>query len=562
MPLPRYQPVKKRARNLGGPGAKHTGTSLEDLDDACLSRIIAHALELAKARPDEPFVGDNGICERNLSLVSRRWYFLTQTQVRDHGVHLVDLEKSLARAGAVKQTNTARGSANVTGTAAKTPRRFGLHASSTLTAGPKTPAGSASARKCLPYGVLSQRNLTVTANGNDSSVADKKSGGGNAPPAFDIRLLKLFLKYKHVQLTGRISADTLDKLLVALDSARVEQIDLLGLKVENARHALEGAATTCNLGHLRALTYRWTIGPKDDASNALLWTIYERAVKLRQLQVFIADERGPATSSSPISSGQRAIHLFNGKLAAPLMARRHSHLVKVVYDRLLSTQAEPANCDYSILLRRVLAQERSIVSLDTNDCSLIEFLIHTGHEIRLLRFSHPITNFKLLQRLVNLSTSYLSIVVDNIQQIGEVKTALENRTNQARCQLNLYLQDQKFPDVEEKVKGLVDLCRLADLKVHISALQRISIDCCHLMWSTGRALQSPDRCIFKISLQTYPIKPNTVNPCEITVPFGRCPEFKVDRNREDVVRHREIMRALKRDCYHQFVKSVRENLGT
>lgn len=605
MPLPRYQPLKKKA--------KVVGASLEDLDDSCLSRIIAHALEQSKARDEEPYVGDNGKTERSLSLVSRRWYFLTQTQVADHGVHKIDLDATLRRASDARQATSRPNAANLSlaGTL-KTPRRIGLHASSAFT-NSKTPGGPASARKRLPYGVLSQRNLTVT-NGNQRPATNRNSPNGPAAPTYDIKLFRAIqpklLKYKHVQLAGSLSMENLDKLLVALNSARVQRLDLLKLKVENARSPpLIGASGTIeHLSHLRELTCTWANNLKAETSNALLWGIYERATNLRELQVYLIDDcnskasstsgannlnantnndsqqSNDSTQSAPATS-QCTTSNFNGELVAPLMSRAHPHLLRVVFERLLPAAMEPSqhipaiNCEYSILIKRVLGQERSILSLDTNDCSLIEYLIQasnricTKHELQLLRLTHPIRSLEMLQRLVslpNLGTNYLSIVIDNVDQMSDVKASLENfspaRKSRARCQLNLYLRDQKFTDSEDKVKHLISLCRLADVNVYISALQRISIDCCHLMWSTGRALQAmgtvespPGRCIFKISLQTYPIKANTVNPCEITIPFGKCSQYRISSSREDIIRHREIMRALKRDCYHQFVKSVRDN---
>jgi hypothetical protein len=110
---------------------------------------------------------------------------------------------------------------------------------------------------------------------------------------YDIRLFRALQpklqKFKHIQLCGSISSDNFSKLLVALSSARVERVDLLEVKVENAKSYLRNPKLCASgmfskpLDHLEILTYTITTSPKDDSTNALLWTIYERAINLEQL---------------------------------------------------------------------------------------------------------------------------------------------------------------------------------------------------------------------------------------------------------------------------------------
>jgi hypothetical protein len=606
MPLPRYQPVKKKARISHSP-------SLDDIDDFCLSKIIAFALIQAKSRQDEPYVGDNGITERNLSLVSKRWYFLTQTQVGDHGVHKINLEEALKRE--IKQQKaTTRMTGGIVNTVAKTPRRLGPAGIGASTAtGTRTPAGSFKLRP--NYGVLSQRNMTNAAALNHHQQQQQVAKDGTCD-GYNIKLFRAIqpklLKYKHIQYCGSVNCDNFSKLMIALNSTRVERLDLLEVKIESAKSYLNNPKffSPCMfkpLNHLKTLTYTITTSPKDDSTNALLWTIYQRAINLNELHVYLIEASDSslttttttttATISTDNESGPKADQHCTGstfmeRLTSGQLHKSHHQLTRVVFKKVSASSINeqgvlPApphvnKCSYSTLIKKVLSEEKSVTFLDTNDPSLIGYLIQASNrlctkpELRKLILSCPIGSLELLQHLIrlqNLGTDYLSIVIDNFDQIGEVRSIVENfklnRPERARCVLNLYLKDQKFTDCEDKVKNLIQLSRAADINVFISALQRISIDCCHLMWSTGRALQasmssmdSVGKCIFKITLQTYPVKPNTVNPFEITIPFGRCAQYKISSTREDVVRHREILKSLKKDCYHQFVKSVRENNTT
>lgn len=584
MPLPRYQPVKKKL--------KVASPSLDDLDDYCLSKIIAYALIQSKSRQEEPYLGDNRNTERNLSLVSKRWYFLTQTQVGDHGVHKINLELALKQDSIHKPIRM-----NGIASTIKTPRRVVPVNSSGLAAGARTPAGSFKLRP--NYGVLSQRNMTNVITNHSQQVAKDVTHD-----SYNIRLFRAvqpkLLKYKHLQFCGSVCSDNFNKLMVAINSARVERLDLLGVKVESARSYLNSLKPSASssfqpLVHLETLTYTFTTSPKDDSTNALLWTIYQRAINLKELQVYLVEtnDSAPAAitngaegeSESGLGCDQKPSASFIERLTSARLLKSHPYLARVVFKKITRDNEQctapgqnSPNCNYSALVKKVLSEEKSVAYLDTNDPTLIGYLIQASNrlctrlDLRRLILSCPISSLELLHQLVklkNLGIEQLSIVIENFDQIGEVKTILDdfklNRPERARCLLNLYLKDQKFTDCEDKVKNLIHLSRLADINVYISALQRISIDCCHLMWSTGRALQaittsdSPGKCIFKITLQTYPVKPNTVNPFEITIPFGKCAQYKISSTREDVVRHREIMKSLKKDCYHQFVKSVREN---
>lgn len=238
---------------------------------------------------------------------------------------------------------------------------------------------------------------------------------------------------------------------------------------------------------------------------------------------------------------------------------------------------------HTTLLRSKLASNgKTIYQIETNDNTLIEHLIKSSekicsnHVLESFKLSTQVRNFDLFLKLMRskkLGTSSVKISMElaNLDLLKEVRLAIEtfrkNRGPNALCQLSLFVKDQKIPDCEEKIKNLVQICRQADVRVYVNALQRISIDCCHLMWSTGRALQGSDsgskdkgNCVFKITLKTYPLKQSSINPSEITIPLGNNPQIPpLDPKREDLAKHKDILRSLKRDCYNQFVKSVREN---
>lgn len=497
MPLPRYQSVRKRI--------KVAGPSLDDLNDYCLSKIISYALGTSKLRESEPFVGDNGRTEKNLSMVSKRWYFLTQTQVGTHGVHRIDVKPN-------------------------------------------------------------QKTSSLRSN-------------------YDIKLFRQLqpklLKYKHIQIKGSLTVDDFIKLVVTLDSTRVERLDLLRVRIENAKSCTKAQLSLIpnRLLYLKVLTLTWSNDSRDDDSNALLWTVFERTHCLKELHLFISDDKLDALVSMTNDANRaRGLYQQTPKILIQSNSPQHPYLDKVIFNKSKSERIT-TRYDYSVLIQEILTIEKTVSTVETNDGMLIEHLIKSSDRIctklnlKSLTFTSPelcLNSLEKLIRLQNLGTNVLSIVVDGFDLVADIKLALEdfklNRPKGASCKLNLHLKDQKYSDCEDKVKSLAHLSRLADVTVHISALQRISIDCCHLMWSTGRAIQSNSmdssgKCIFKITLQTYPIKQNTVNPCEITIPLGTCSQYRINSTKEDVARHREIMRSLKRECYHQFVKSVRDNVS-
>ena len=565
MPLPKYQPVKKKL--------KTSGPSFTDLDDRCLSKIIGFAL--ASSNPNQPYTEDNGSLEKNLSLVSRRWYFLTQTQVATYGVHRINLDEITKNP---ERSFDSLNSSDSYRTGIKTPRRLAL-TSTFIPLKTRTPG------LLRKPNILTQRNIVTSAR---KSISSKKRSS-TCPKPYNIDLFRLIqhklLKYKHIQLIGTISADNFTKLVIALDSARIEQLDLLELKIENARSYLNSTAISTillpsRLLFLHTLCIIWSDETRDKFSNALIWTIYERAVKLKELRVLFA-ERGNIAKNPGGNIRSAGSLTTESSIEAHkcLSAIRFNHrdLRKIIFNRSIE-QVDFDSGAYSTLIKFVLSNESSVKALETNDIELIDHLVETSSRVctqlnfKSLTYSTPIKNIDLLAnivRLPNLGNNFLSIVIDNIDQLSEMKIAVEDfklkRSSSAKCEMKIFLKDQKIPDCDEKVKNLIRLCYLVDLTVHISALQRISIDCCHLMWSTGRALQasldeSIGKCIFKISLQTYPIRQNVVNPCEITVPFAKSSQYKIDVTREDISRHREIMKSLKRDCYHQFVKSIRDNV--
>lgn len=560
MPLPRYQPVKKKAK-LAGP-------SLADLDDKCISRIICHALALSRERDNQPYKGDNTRTERNLSLVCKKWFFITQIHISRHGVIEINLDE-VAKSDRGQATNLRHFAVGM-----NTPMKRNLLTSSTGSkynnyqmSASKTPH----AGRLMRPGVLMQRNATASV---------LEATRPSTKTSYDIQFFKSIypklLKYKHVQIKGSITGDNLIKLILALDSARVERVDILDLKIEGK--VPQSYFIPQQLPHLEVFSVIFATDSKSDHTNELIWKLFDRACELKEFHVYLKENL--VTNEAPRVKDlatRSFIEMLNILAKTSTKKQSHPKLDKLVFNRptLSGEQLSSTGCDYSEAIKYILSSERSIGQVETNDNSLVEHLIKTSnrlctmHDVRSLTLTAPIRSLETLAHIIklqNLGTDFLSIIIDDIDLLGEVVEAIETfklkRHKFAQLKMNLYLKDQKVPDCDDKVKSLTHISRLADMTVYVSALQRISIDCCHLMWSTGRGLANiSGKCIFKISLQTYPIKPNVPNPCEITVPLGKCPNYYVNSAREDIVRHREIMKSLKRDCYHQFVKSVRENIS-
>lgn len=546
MPLPRYQPVRKKP--------KVNGLSLDDLDDYCLSKIIGHALSLSSCRDGESTVRDNGRTERNLSLVSKKWYFLTQSQISTCGVHKIHLDK-ISRAKAAP-------------------------AAAAPTATPKTVSSISYGTLARRPGVLMQRNTPSRRNATSFVANIPQRGTKPLDSTYNITLFtsiqRKLLKYKHIHIDGTLTCDEFKKLIVALDANRIEQLHLR-VKIEKDRtQAKEFAVIPKQLCYLERLTLLWSSDKKEEYSNGLTWTVYNRAIKLRTLEIYLNEDD---SAESVVRNRRDSVEKISTKFSHERTSDiPHRHLNKVVFNRSSNT-SPPNHCAYTSLIRNVLMKEDSIYQVDTNDNKLIEHLIIssdricTTRELRFLRFLTPIKSIDLLAQLLkssSLGTEQLSIMTDNIDHLDEVRLAMENfrfaRHEDAQCQLSLSLKDQKFQDCEDKIKNLVHLSRMSNLIININVQQRVSIDCCHLMWSINRALQSSDisgNCLIKIKLQAGPglIKPSgTIFYSEITVPLGRCSLYKINQNLEDIARHREILKSLKKDCYHQFVKSVRENV--
>lgn len=556
MPLPRLLPtlqsVNKRQRFNNKP-------SLNDVDDYCLSKIIGYALALSSQVDSRASFGDNGRTEMNLSLVSKRFYFLTQTQIPIYGVHRINLNKlSRANASADEKSLPTRSVSNIA--YAPLARRNGV---------------------LMRKNFNSTNNLAVTSTTNQNHIA-------NSSP-YDIRFFHAIqpklLKYNHLFLDGSLTCDNFLRLVVAIDAARIEQ---LGLRIKVDRFNKSQIKQLISLPkfllHLDRLKLFWSNENDNNQSNYLIWTLFNRSVHLKSLDIHLEDFKLDRDIDFPE---------YHQELKGLIT---HQHLNKIIFKRSISSRLtlttdnqSSAVCGYTNLIRNVLLREQSVLDVETDDGLLIEHLIKssdrlcTTRKLKTLRFLTPIKDIELLKKLFSspdLGTHSLSVAIDNIELIDAIRASLENfrqvRLNEtAICQLNLFMKDQKFVDLEDKIKSLISLSRMAELVVHINSQQRVSIDCCHLMWSIGRALQlqmnnqttfnhiAIVQCLFKITLQPSNLI-GRVNPScftQITIPFGRWTSYNLDPKREDPVRHREIMRSLKRDCYHTFVKSVRDNIS-
>lgn len=526
MPLPRYQPLKK---------FKPSGPSISDLDDACLSKILGYVLEFSSLRDSAgqySTVGDNGTAEKNLSLVSKRWYFLTQTQIADRGVHKVNLDT-------LKQSSKVR-------------------------------------KNCIPTiranriagGVLSHRNQNSIKTTNTISSNDKIQSASDFYSIDTFRRIQPRLyKYKHILFEGTLPTDEFKKLIVALNAARTERLSL-NVTVEKCLGLLKDRISLpVELRHLERLTLHWNLDKRSSYSNELTWRIYKRATNLRVFELHaratsgnIVDEKQPFGQTSEPDP-----------IISPL---NHHSLERVIFTWTPNDLG--TDCPILPLIKSILHSESSVTEVETNDPAFIEYLIKsadrvcTTHRLKNLKLSSPLRDISLLTKLLQsstLGTERLSIETDDFELLNDVRLAMEyfkpSRPPNASCRLVFSFRDQKFADSEDKIKTMVHLSRMADLVFSIESQQRISIDCCHLMWSVGRALTQTKQptdisgsCLFKITI--VGINPSKLT--EVTVPFGLCRNYSVNSTREDLNRHREIMKSLKKDCYHQFVRSVRGNL--
>lgn len=560
MPIPRRQ-IATVKRIYSYQTSARSNCSLNELDDYCLSKIIGYALGYASMRDDEdsPSTGDNGRAERNLSLVCRRWYHLTQMQAQIHGVHRVYL----------------------------TPKVTTMHAATLRR--PDTVF-----KRNLPIMLTHthhNRRRSPIFHHNSSKHSGRSSLTNHHTTSHDTRLLRAIrpklLKYNHLIFEGRLSCSDLRVLINAIDSARIELLQL-DLSVErDATTPDEFANMPRTLSSLRKLVLFWNTDAKSDLSNGLTWTIYKRAINLQSLELYLKDDKpsvlmtpGKASNGAPTPTRKDAIERIAKKYMRieSFHIAPHTSLTQLIYKRGLCDEWS-TECQVTSLMKAVVTSEQSIQELDTNDGRLIEHLIEcskrvcTTNTLRRLQFLRPITCIELLSRIImtsSLGTDHLAVALDNDERLDEVRAALDcfrsRRHERSVCVLRLYLRDQKTSNLEDKVKNLIHLSRLTDLMIYIIAQNRVSIDCCHLMWSVGRALQvsigqngmRPSKgCLFRVLVQSPPAQ---MYHTEITVPFGQCGSYKINARREDIARRREIMRSVKKDCYHSFVKSVRDNI--
>lgn len=572
----RYQPytVTKKPKTKESSTVKLSSSnrSLDDIGDQCLIRIIGHALKQASIRNDEQVPAkDNGTTEKNLSLVSKRWYFLTQSLIGKLGVHRIELDK------------ITRGNQSTKSAATGPPRLTGL--------GNKSFAGSRiaciSGIKRPEIGQSANRTLATINNCIPPAKQLRQPVVGSKSGTFDICLYRQIrprlLKYKHILIDGSLTCDEFKKLVVAVDSARIEQLELR-LKIDRDKQAHRFDFAPPELKHLEKLVLFWHNQTSVDFSNGLTWTVFIRASHLKVLEVHLND--GPILENHPEQLNRPATNFMIEDIALnfignEVVCQPHEYLERIIFKRTAANSS--CNCVYSMLIKSALTREEGVFEFATNDGVLVEHLIRssertcTQYELSHLRFLTPIEDVELLGKLFlsgALGRDRLTIEIDTIDYIDEIRMRMEyfklNRHEHSICQLSIHLKDQKVTDFDDKIKSLIHLCRSANVTVFIDAQWRVSIDCCHLMWSIGRALQQASAiiqgqtngdsygCLFKINLQVNAFKQSFT---EITIPFGSAHQnYCINSNREDMLRHREIMRSLKRDCYHQFVKAVRDNM--
>lgn len=578
---------------------------MDDLDDHCLSKVISFALNQASLRNvNQVPIGDNGKTERNLSLVSKRWYFITQSLIGKLGVHRVELDK-------IVRSKDNSGAKLPMAQARQAPWTETRDESSMMN---KSFTGSRIARikaTNKPDGsralaTVNTCKLPLKGRQQQQKHQVQSTIMGTKRDSFDISLYRQIrprlLKYKHILIDGNLTCDEFKKLIVAIDSARIEQLELR-INVERDKQIGQRFDfAPKELRHLERLVLFWHNQSSVDYSNGLTWTTFMRASQLKVLEIHLND--------GPLVDGQQQQQQVNLRVNDSLIEsiasnfigqtredktnkQPHHSLDRIIFKR--TSVKPPIDCVYSLLIKNALAREEGVFEFATNDSVLVEHLIRsserscTQHELSHLRFLTPIEDIELLGKLFiagALGRDRLSIEIDTIEQIDEIRHRMEyfklNRHEESICQLSIYLKDQKAPDLDDKIKSLIQLCRLAKVTVFINAQWRVSIDCCHLMWSIGRALQQASGqgggggggsgggggnyearrcdygCLFKLNLQVNAFKQSFV---EITIPFGSAHQnYCINSNREDMLRHREIMRSLKRDCYHQFVKAVRDNL--
>lgn len=645
MPLPRlFQPDSKRPKLNN----KTFGPNINDLDDYCLSQVLRHALILSSQHeeatevPTRPPIRDNNFTEKNLSLVSKRWYLLTQALVALHGVHKVEL-------GNAEPQPNANTTVTSEVTAPSRPKAINTGRNIPISGGSQLMAPTQIATKLRPPGVLTTRNQLAPArmpagfgslqrsctgfNLNSSKqhqVLQKQANNNNYDIGLFLSLMPKLRKYNHLILGGKLKCDQLRKLLIALDATRVERLELkLTVQRDDTLPSLF-ALMPERLGHIRELSFCWHADSPSRAtcnySNALNWTIFQRAVCLRRLAIYLQETEAP-TESNIIDRQQQQIdnqpsyfepagynsinNLYQStkstttnpieticadylKRCFPKGFSSHPELRRLVFYRNMTggatgdttndagTKSTPVqqSSQYSQLVKHVLSRATHLDYFETNDSQVIEHLLElskrvcTRVAIRELKFAQLITDMKLLQDLLDLRTESLSLAFESLDQVGDILNLLEQHLFSSqhhlvplastRCRLRLNMRDQKFTDAEDKIKRLSQLCRLAELTIRVASHMRVSIDCCHLMWSVGRSLSQYGsvNCLFRIYLQTSVNVNSTKAYTEISVPFGDRLDYKINSTREDPARHREILRALKRDCYHSFVKSVRDSVTT
>lgn len=698
MPLPLYQPtLQSSTRNIlkRGTNSYLSKSSLNQLDDNCLSKILEYALLFADSDDDfDKYTFKSLRVEQNLSLVCKRWYFLTQSLVTNTVRHkiFIDNLKNVNSFSSTSRKNKSNLSAKHSGSGSRgkngstrlqvfrpvlrTSNSNNRRASIKLYHRPTTSVSitkNVSSPKAKSNRGTAVSSQTENKNLSNASTINKLSSSPDINVLNVATFKKLrfkLMKYKRIALIGSVNYDEYCKLMLMVNLYQVEDLEL-NLSIQRNKKIVDKLEELDNdddeyldlsyfqkksqvsFVHLKRLLLRWSDEQKMMTSNSLTLNVLQSAPNLESLSIYLthADVKPETLAKTAPPTAKKikiSYNLTNGKFGLKKASkpgnilldalsgyRKHRFLTSFEFifkNTTTSSNSDSAdtsnNSDktspvvglvqqYVDLITAVLNFESSIKRLKTNELSIIEHLLQSKdiesddiYELNILEISSPIRSLSFLTLLFEsdfLTNKRLSVIIEDvnyvsnlvslleqhdkysipqqsldIQQLRKKTTAplsssfLDDRDTDQQffcCQVQLHLIDQKMAYIEEKVGHLANLCRLASVEVFISLnqqqqqQQRLSIDCCHLMWSLGKALQILDcgMCLFRINSSQLYGKAHTItnqstqNNSLLTIPFGKCRGYTISLRREDMTRRKGIIKAIKKRCYNEFLKNVRDN---